>query len=86
MASLPGLGQGFWEVITRGDGTPQWAYKGFALYTYAGDSAAGQNRGQAIYTLIDPGGRDVSLERVAMLANIGNAGGGAGVYWHIAKP
>ena len=85
-ASIGARSQGFWEVITRGDGTPQWAYKGFALYTYAGDAAAGQNRGQAIYTLIDPGGRDVSLERVAMLANIGNAGGGAGVYWHIAKP
>ncbi len=77
---------GFWEVITRGDGTAQWAYKGFALYTYAGDTASGQNRGQAIYTFIDPGGRSASLERVAMLANIGNAGGGAGVYWHIAKP
>ena len=85
-ASVGARSQGFWEVITRGDGTQQWAYKGFALYTYAGDAAAGQNRGQATYTLIDPGGRDVSLERVAMLANIGNAGGGAGVYWHIAKP
>lgn len=78
--------RGFWEVITRGDGTRQWAYKGFALYTYAGDVAPGQNRGQATYTFVDPEGRSVSRERAVMLANIGNAGGGAGVYWNIAKP
>ena len=77
---------GFWEVITRRDGTNQWAYKGFALYTYAGDTVPGQNRGQAIYAFTDPEGRSEDLERVALLARIGNAGGGAGVYWNIAKP
>ncbi len=78
--------QGFWEVITRPDGSRQWAYKGFALYTYSGDTAPGQNRGQAVYSFTDPAGRADDLERVAWLANIGNAGGGAGVYWNIAKP
>lgn len=77
---------GFWEVITRRDGTNQWAYKGFALYTHTGDTAPGQNRGQATYAFTDPAGRPEDLERVALLARIGNAGGGAGVYWNIAKP
>jgi predicted lipoprotein with Yx(FWY)xxD motif len=78
--------RGFWEVIPRRDGTNQWAYKGFALYTHSGDTAPGQNRGHAIYEFTDPAGQAEALDRVAMLAAIGNAGGGAGVYWNIAKP
>lgn len=78
--------RGFWEVIQRRDGTKQWAYKGFALYTHSGDTAPGQNRGHAIYEFADPAGRAEALGRVAMLAAIGNAAGGAGVYWNIAKP
>ena len=77
---------GFWEVITRRNGTDQWAYKGFALYTHTGDTAPGQNRGHATYEFTDPAGRTEALDRVAMLAEIGNAAGGAGVYWNIAKP
>ncbi len=77
---------GFWEVIRRRNGTDQWAYKGFALYTHTGDTAPGQNRGHATYEFTDPAGRAEALDRVAMLAEIGNAAGGAGVYWNIAKP
>ena len=77
---------GFWEVIRRRNGTDQWAYKGFALYTHTGDTVPGQNRGHAIYEFTDPAGRAEALDRVAMLAEIGNAAGGAGVYWNIAKP
>ena len=46
----------------------------------------GQNRGHAIYDFADPAGRAEALDRVAMLAAIDNAAGGAGVYWNIAKP
>lgn len=77
---------GFWEVIRRRDGTDQWAYKGFALYTHTGDTAPGQNRGHATYEFTDPAGGAEALDRVAQLAAIGNAAGGAGIYWHIAKP
>ena len=45
-ASADAKSNGFWEVITRHDGIKQWAYKGYALYTYAGDKAPGQNRGK----------------------------------------
>ena len=77
---------GFWEVIARRDGTRQWAYKGFALYTNAGDTSPGHHRGHAIYEFTDPAGRTEALERVVLLADIGNAGGGAGIYWNIVKP
>lgn len=30
---------GDWTVITRDDGSKQWAYKGKPLYTYRGDTA-----------------------------------------------
>lgn len=40
-------GSGF-SIITRGDGTQQWAYNGSPLYEYSGDSAAGQDNGQGI--------------------------------------
>jgi predicted lipoprotein with Yx(FWY)xxD motif len=33
---------GDWSVARRNDGTLQWVYKGRPLYTYAGDSEAGQ--------------------------------------------
>ncbi len=77
---------GFWEVITRRDGTRQWAYRGFALYTFAGDEAPGQHRGQATYTFVKLDGSPENLERATWLAHIGSMSGGAGVYWNIAKP
>ncbi len=36
---------GDWTVITRDDGTKQWAYKGKPLYYFAQDKAAGDKVG-----------------------------------------
>jgi predicted lipoprotein with Yx(FWY)xxD motif len=36
---------GDWKVITRDDGTKQWAYKGKPLYYFAMDKAAGDKLG-----------------------------------------
>ncbi len=77
---------GFWEVIARADGTRQWAYKGYALYTYADDEAPGQNRGQATYSFAKPDGGPDDIERAVWLAELGDTYGGAGVYWNVAKP
>jgi predicted lipoprotein with Yx(FWY)xxD motif len=38
---------GDWKVITRDDGTKQWAYKGKPLYYFAMDKAAGDKLGDA---------------------------------------
>lgn len=38
-ASALALPVGDFSIITRKDGTPQWSYKGEALYTYSGDYA-----------------------------------------------
>ena len=85
-APADAVSHGFWEVITRPDGTRQWAYKGFGVYTYAGDTAPGQNRGQATYTFASLEGNPEELARALFLAELGNAQGGAGIYWNVAKP
>lgn len=36
---------GYWTVVMRDDGTRQWAYKGFPLYSYAGDKRPGDSFG-----------------------------------------
>jgi predicted lipoprotein with Yx(FWY)xxD motif len=73
---------GFWEVITREDGSKQWAYKGYALYTYMGDKVAGDMNGNDIYDIINDGSEG-SYKQAAFLASVN---GRAGVYWHTAKP
>jgi len=40
---------GYWSVLTRPDGRRQWAYKGFALYTFAADRP-GELGGNRRYT------------------------------------
>ena len=48
---------GDWTPIRRSDGTLQWAYKGKPVYTFSGDTAAGQVNGagaQGLWRLIVP--------------------------------
>ena len=77
---------GFWEPVARDDGTKQWAYKGYALYSYAGDNAPAQHNGQATYDFEKFEGDGFDLKRVAYLKEISKASGGVGIYWNIAKP
>src|SRR5712672_4361572 len=37
---------GEWKVVTRDDGSKQWAYKGKPLYYFVMDSAAGEQKGE----------------------------------------
>jgi predicted lipoprotein with Yx(FWY)xxD motif len=48
---------GDWNPITRPDGGLQWAYKGKPVYTFAGDTAAGQANGagvEGVWRLLAP--------------------------------
>ena len=38
-------GSGDWSIVTRDDGSRQWAYKGWPLYTYAKDAKTGDTTG-----------------------------------------
>lgn len=86
LAPANAASNGFWEAIARPDGTRQWAYKGYALYTYAGDKAPGEHSGQAVYDFAKTEGDASDLKRTAFFAEIGKADAGAGIYWNIAKP
>jgi predicted lipoprotein with Yx(FWY)xxD motif len=78
---------GFWEPITRQDGTKQWCYKGYALYTYAGDRVPGDHNGQATYDFAKHEGNEGDLKRTAFLDDIIKGYyPAAGIYWNIAKP
>ena len=77
---------GFWEVIIREDGRGQWAYKGFAVYTYGDDQAYGDMRGHSLYDIGQIDGDTDAIARTKMLAEVGNATGGAGIYWSVVKP
>jgi len=52
LATAADQSRGYWEVFDRGDGTRQWAYKGFALYSYAGDKQAGVVSGGNVLQLL----------------------------------
>ena len=38
-------GSGDWSIVTRDDGSRQWAYKGWPLYMYAKDARTGDTTG-----------------------------------------
>ncbi len=42
---------GDWSVLTRDDGSKQWAYQSYALYSYAGDTDPGDINGNDVYDL-----------------------------------
>ncbi|MHB1206673.1 MAG: hypothetical protein ACYCZX_13975 [Rhodospirillaceae bacterium] len=48
-ASADAQPQGFWTIYTRADGSRQWGYQGYALYTYDGDKKPGDMSGNDDY-------------------------------------
>jgi predicted lipoprotein with Yx(FWY)xxD motif len=42
-----------WSVVTRDDGSRQWAYKGWPVYTNAQDAKAGDTMGEGVSSLKD---------------------------------
>lgn len=45
MAPADAKAEGDYTLVTRDDGTRQWAYRGKPLYTYTGDKKAGEMAG-----------------------------------------
>jgi predicted lipoprotein with Yx(FWY)xxD motif len=86
LAPADAQSNGFWEPITRPDGSKQWAYKGYAMYTFAGDRAPGDHTGQAVYAFEKVEGSESDIKQALLVVNISKAPGGAGIYWNIAKP
>ena len=43
---------GYWDIVSRDDDTRQWAYKGYPMYTYAGDKKPGDTTGYDTYDIM----------------------------------
>jgi predicted lipoprotein with Yx(FWY)xxD motif len=69
---------GYWDVATRDDGSKQWVYRGFAVYSYSGDKKPGDMLGNDTYDI--QAGNDPFA-----MADLGVKGMGAFV-WHTATP
>jgi predicted lipoprotein with Yx(FWY)xxD motif len=48
MAPADAKATGDWTIVTRSDGTHQWAYKGMPLYTWAKDQKPGDKTGDGM--------------------------------------
>jgi len=51
VAPAGAVSTGHWEIVTRQNGTRQWAYRGFASYTYTGDKSPLDRAGSDTYTV-----------------------------------
>jgi predicted lipoprotein with Yx(FWY)xxD motif len=73
---------GYWDVAMRDDGTKQWVYKGYALYTYAGDKAPGDMNGNDIYDYLIHDGVNALPDIPPDLKQVG----AGALYWAFAAP
>lgn len=71
---------GYWDVAVRPDGTRQWVYQGYPLYTYSGDQKPGDMNGNDIFNMVLSDSPD-------QVNDVGTPmHGTAGLYWTIAYP
>jgi predicted lipoprotein with Yx(FWY)xxD motif len=71
---------GFWDIATRPDGSKQWVYQGYALWTYDGDKKPGDITGHDTYDIVVPDDPNV-------LVDVGTPmDGAAALWWSIAIP
>jgi predicted lipoprotein with Yx(FWY)xxD motif len=71
---------GHWTILTRDDGTKQWAYKSYALYRYAGDTEPGQLLGNDYYNFTVSDNPQVASTRPSRMT------AGGAMYWMYAFP
>ena len=67
---------GYWDILNRPDGSRQWSYQGYALYSYAGDKKPGDMTGNDIY--------DMQVNRDPQTA--ADMSIPISLYWHVAWP
>ena len=67
------LPSGFWDILTRDDGRRQWAYKGFAAYTYVGDKKPGDKTANDIYDILVDGDLKRDIYETGVVKNTDSA-------------
>lgn len=80
LAAAGDLPQGYWHIVERPDGARQWAYNGFALWMFDGDTAPGDILGQDTWDFFFSDNPDEMID-------VGTQYDGAtGLYWTVAIP
>jgi predicted lipoprotein with Yx(FWY)xxD motif len=75
---------GHWSIVVRPDGSRQWAYKGYALYTFDGDQKPGDLLGRDTWSTSFS---DPALQSVSFLNKLNvNAETVSGVFWTSVYP
>ena len=75
-ASAEDRATGYWSIVTRDDGTRQWSYLGYPLYTYVKD-VPGAARGHDIYDIDG---------KIPGVADTPQQAGAQALYWRVALP
>jgi predicted lipoprotein with Yx(FWY)xxD motif len=76
---------GYWDIATRSDGTRQWVYKGFAMYTYAADKPD-EFSGNAIYDLQQIGSAQRGIDPNGSVRATAPGTGLGAMFWHAVAP
>ena len=76
---------GYWDIAIRPDGTRQWVYKGFALYTYAADKP-GETKGNALYDLERIGDATPGVDPLVPVGDSAPGSGVGALFWHAVVP
>jgi predicted lipoprotein with Yx(FWY)xxD motif len=82
--------KGDWMVYTREDGSKQWAFQGFALYTYTADTRPGIVNGHNVtdYIVGDEGTYKIADATAGEPSGDGMVLGssGVGLFWYVTHP
>jgi len=79
------IASGYWEILERPDGSRQWAYKGYALYSSAQDPRGLATANMSFEYIFGENDR-YPLEVASIGLQRSSFGGGPGFFWHIAVP
>jgi len=71
---------GFWDIAVRDDGTKQWVYQGYALWTYDVDKKPGDLNGNDIFDWVISEDPDVPAEVGTQVDGV------ASLFWALTPP
>jgi len=80
VAPATAVPSGFWEIATRPDGTRQWVYQGYPLYTFVRDKKPGDLTGDQIYDVYVDDSADPEIVGLVPTTS------GTALYWSYVEP
>jgi predicted lipoprotein with Yx(FWY)xxD motif len=86
-APADAVAAGYWAPIRRSDGTLQWSYRGYALYTYTGDQQPGDITGFDIYQYAKVGETVAAVSTGGVhIAGVPPSSGLSQIHWRAVVP